>query len=671
MAETFSRRSTTPASPGVDLFEDGARFCVFSRHAQSISVCLFDGVQETERLRLHRDGDWFAGYVPGVGVGQRYGLRADGPWDPRHGHRFDPDKLLVDPAATRLDRPFAYDARLAAPRGHGGDTAALAPKAVIEQPVAARNGAPSAAVEPGAPRLIYEICVKAHTKLDPDVPLDLRGALRGLAQPHVIERFEKLGVSHVELMPIAAWIDERHLPPLGLTNAWGYNPIALMAPDPRLAPGGLADLADACAALRTAGIGVVLDVVYNHTGESDAHGPTLSLRGLDNAVYYRHGADGGFVNDAGCGNILACDEPAVVQLVTGALRRFADAGVAGFRFDLATTLGRRAQGFDRDAPLLKAIADDPALGALELISEPWDVGPGGYRLGAFGSPWREWNDRFRDDVRRFWRGDAGAAGAFATRLCGSADIFAHEERKPSASVNFVAAHDGFALRDVVSHAHKNNWKNGEHNRDGNGGEIAWNCGVEGETEDAAVAARRAADVRALLATLFLARGAPMLTAGDEFGRTQGGNNNAYAQDNETTWLDWTRADATLADFVAALARLRAKTPALREDRFLTGRAEGDAPCPDAVWTRADGALMADRDWRDADFVGLTLTPVLSSGPRAHLAFNRGGETLLRLPDAASGKSWRLVLDSRRGFVGEAPAHDVVAPARGVLAFVEA
>ena len=667
MSETFSQRCTTPASPGVDLFEDGARFCVFSRHADSVSVCLFDDQRETRRLRLHRDGELFAGFVPGVGAGQRYGLRADGPWDPRRGQRFDPDKLLVDPFATRLDRAFVYDARLAAPRGRGGDTASLAPKAVIESAPASGGWTPTI---PAAPRLVYEICVKAHTRLDPDVPLDLRGMLRGLAQPHVIERLARLGVSHVELMPIAAWIDERHLSPLGLTNAWGYNPVALMAPDPRLAPAGLADLEHVCAALRGAGIGVILDVVYNHTGESDAHGPTLSLRGLDNATYYRHDAHGGFVNDAGCGNILACDEPAVVQLVTSALRRFADAGVAGFRFDLATTLGRRPQGFDRDAPLLQAIADDPVLGSLELISEPWDVGPGGYRLGAFRAPWREWNDRFRDDVRRFWRGDAGAAGAFATRLCGSADVFARDGRTPSASVNFVAAHDGFSLRDLVSYAHKNNWSNGEHDRDGNGGEIAWNCGAEGETDDAATNARRAADMRALLATLFLARGTPMLTAGDEFGRTQGGNNNAYAQDNATTWLDWTTSDAARADFVSALADFRAKTPALQEDRFLTGRAEGAAPFPDAIWSRADGATMADHDWRDADFVGLTLAPVLSSGARVHLAFNRGGETPLRLPDAMSGKSWRLVLDSSRGFAGDAPADEVIASARSVLAFLE-
>lgn len=665
MSETISQHCPTPALPGVDLFEDGARFCVFSRHAESVSVCLFDDARETQRLRLHRDGEFFAGFVPGIGAGRRYGLRADGPWDPRRGHRFDPEKLLVDPFATRLDRPFNYDAALAAPRGHGQDTAALVPKAVIEQRRAARSETTRV-----APRFVYELSVKAHTKLDPGVPLELRGILRGLAEPHVVERFVKLGVSHVELMPIAAWIDERHLPPLGLTNAWGYNPVSLVAPDPRLAPEGLADLAGVCAALGRAGIGVILDVVYNHTGESDAQGPTLSLRGLDNAVYYRHDGDGGFVNDAGCGNILACDEPAVVQLVTGALRRYADAGVAGFRFDLAATLGRCATGFDRDAPLLRAIADDPVLGSLELVSEPWDVGPGGYQLGAFRAPWREWNDRFRDDVRRFWRGDAGAAGAFATRLCGSADVFAHEGRTPSASVNFIAAHDGFALRDLVSYAHKSNWNNGEQNRDGNGGEIAWNCGVEGETDDAAINARRAADVRALLATLFLSRGTPMLTAGDECGRTQGGNNNAYAQDNATTWLDWTRADPTLAGFVAGLAHFRAQTPALHEDRFLTGRSEGDAPWPDAVWSRADGAAMADHDWHNADFVGLTLTPVLAPGARAHLAFNRGGETPLRLPDAAPGKSWRLALDSRRGYVGDALANDVVAPARSVLAFVE-
>ena len=555
MAERAAESCCAPVSPGVELFRGGARFCVASRHAEAISVCLFDeSDRETERLRLARKDDLFCGFIPNVRAGQRYGLRADGPWDPQRGHRFDPDKLLVDPYATRLDRPFRYDPALAARRGQGADTAALVPKAIVEPNVARE----ALRREPIATRLVYEINVRAHTKLDPDVPLEMRGTLRGLCQPHVIERLARLGVSHVELMPIHAWIDERHLPPLGLSNAWGYNPVAFMALDPRLAPEGAEDLRRATAALGDAGIGVLLDVVFNHSGESDEQGPTLSLRGLDNALYYRHSPDGSLVNDAGCGNILACDEKIVADLVLDSLRRFARAGVAGFRFDLATTLGRRAAGFDPQAPLLKAIAGDPVLGRLELIAEPWDIGPGGYQVGRFGAPWKEWNDRYRDDVRRFWRGDRGAAGAFATRICGSADLFAHDGRRPSANVNFVAAHDGFPLRDLVSYSHKQNWNNGEENRDGNSGEIAWNNGSEGETRDEATTARREADVRALLATLFLSRGTPMLTAGDEFGRTQNGNNNCYAQDNALTWLGWEKADLFLSDFVAGLTRLRAR-----------------------------------------------------------------------------------------------------------------
>lgn len=663
MAERAAESCCAPVAPGVELFTGGARFCAASRHAETISVCLFDeNDHETDRLRLERKGDLFCGFAPGLRAGQRYGLRADGPWDPRRGHRFDPDKLLVDPYATRLDRPFRYDGALAAPRGHGSDTAALVPKAIVE-PAFCSEATRSNDV---AARLIYEVSVRAHTKRDADTPLALRGTLRGLCQPHVIERFVRLGVSHVELMPVHAWIDERHLPPLGLTNAWGYNPVAFMALDPRLAPEGYEDLRRVASALGAAGIGVLLDVVFNHSGESDEHGPTLSLRGLDNALYYRHAADGSLINDAGCGNILDCDEPLVAALVLDSLRRFARAGVAGFRFDLATTLGRRADGFDANAPLLKAISGDPELGKLELIAEPWDIGPGGYQVGRFGAPWKEWNDRYRDDVRRFWRGDHGAAGALATRLAGSADLFAHDDRKPSTTINFIAAHDGFSLRDLVSYSHKHNWNNGEENRDGNSGEIAWNNGVEGGTEDEKALARRAADVRALLSTLLLSRGTPMLTAGDEFGRTQNGNNNCYAQDNNNTWLDWENADNNLAGFVAALARLRAALPAITEDRFLTGRALPGMAHPDAMWTRADGAPMQDHDWGNADFIGLTLAAM--QGARVHLVFNRGGEIQCRLPE---GSEWLLVIDSARAFAGEEAAKDSwTVPARSVLAFVE-
>lgn len=660
-----------PVSPGVRLHADGVEFVVRSRHAQQLWLCLFDGegARETARLPFtERFGDLHRIFVAGVGAGARYGLRADGCFDPRRGHWFDPNKLLVDPYATRLDRPFAHSAALTAHRGESVDTAALVPKAIIE-------AAPGAIAAPQRElRFIYEVSAKAYTQLDPRLDPALRGQLAGLAAPHAVERLRRLGVSHVELMPIAAWIDERHLPPLGLANAWGYNPVAFMAPDPRLAPGGLADLAQVVTALAQADIGVILDVVFNHTGESDEKGAVVSLRGLDNALYYRRATNGAFVNDAGCGNILDCVAPAVIELALDALRLYARLGVAGFRFDLATVLGRGAAGFSADAPLLTAIAADPILRERLLIAEPWDVGPGGYQLGAFRHPWREWNDRYRDDVRRFWRGDKGALGPFATRIAGSADLFEGAARRPSASVNFVAAHDGFSLRDLVAYSVKRNHSNGENNRDGSSDEVAWNCGFEGESDKADLQERRARDVRALLATLFLSRGTAMLTAGDEFGRTQGGNNNAYAQDNATTWLDWTQADAALTDYVAALARWRERMGVLTEDRFLDGLCGLDGTL-DAEWLTSAGRAPEPYDWSTGDCIGLTLAPRVSEGSRVHLAFNRGAARPLVLPKSRAGRRWLLVVDSAAAFVtdsaDDARSPPLNMPERSVLAFAEA
>ena len=402
---------------------DGVRFTIWSGAAERIDLCLFDaqGRVETDRVPLEAlgDGAWSA-HVPGLRPGARYGLRADGPWAPRDGALFDPAKLLVDPHALELDRPFVWDPRLALPRDGAVDTADLVPKAVVTDPVPAVAAPPL--FRPGG--LIYEVPVRAFTMLHPDVPEPLRGTVAALAHPAVIEHLVRLGVDAVELMPVTAWIDERHLAPLGLRNAWGYNPVALMAVDPRLCPGGVDELRATVAALRDAGIGTILDLVFNHTGESDAEGPTLSLRGLD-AAYYRRGPDGALINDTGCGNTLDCAHPATRRLVLDSLRHFvAHAGVDGFRFDLAPVLGRDAEGFDPDAPLLRDITTDPLLADRVLIAEPWDVGPGGYRLGAFRPPFLEWNDRARDRIRRFWRGDPGALGDFATALAGSDDVFA-------------------------------------------------------------------------------------------------------------------------------------------------------------------------------------------------------------------------------------------------------
>jgi glycogen operon protein len=666
-----------PARLGAVLVEDGLSVAVVSTTAERIFFCLFDepGEREVARVPLaERDGNVHFDVIPNVGAGARYGLRADGPYDPANGHWFDPAKLLVDPYATRLDRPFAYRPELAAPRHAEIDTAAMVPKAIVAA------GMP--ALSPGLrrpPQAVYEIAVKAFTKRHPAIPAPLRGTLAGLAHPAAIEHLVRLGVDTVELTPIAAWIDERHLPPLGLANAWGYNPVTFLAPDPRLAPGGLAEVRATVAALHAAGIGVILDVVFNHTGESDVLGPTLSLRGLDNSLYYRGAADdpGKLVNDTGCGNTLAAERPEVVRLILDAMRHWAgQTGVDGFRLDLAASLGRLPSGFSRDAPLFAAVAADPLLSRLTMIAEPWDVGPDGYQLGNFPGGWREWNDRFRDDVRRFWRGD-GSAAALATRLAGSSDIFENRDRQPSASINFLAAHDGFALNDLVSYAQKHNERNGEQNRDGTGENLSWNHGVEGGTHDPGVEEARRVDLRVLLATLYAARGTPMLTAGDEFRRTQGGNNNAYAQDNAVTWLDWANADTELAAFAARLVALRRAHPALSADAFLTGLPLDDTAIPDVAWFRPDGREMTVADWkRDARILGMVLYRSAGSAAADRVAiwFNAAVHSVgAWLPRPRPLHRWQTILDSASGDADRKPAPEgrIVLPARSVLIFAEA
>lgn len=564
---------------------EGVRFSVVSRDATAMTLCLFDGDKET-RVPMVRDGDRFGVTAPGVAPGQRYGYRAEGRYAPGEGLWFDPAKLLVDPYAVALDRRFVADPRLA---DHGVDTAALVPKAIVPEPCPPVLSVPPVFTSGG---LIYELNVRGFTMLHPDVPAAQRGTIAALAHPAVIAHLQRLHVAAVELMPITAWIDERHLPPIGLTNAWGYNPVVPMAIDPGLAPGGVAELRTTVATLRAAGIGVILDLVFNHSGESDAQGPTLAMRGLDNCLYYTHGPDGALVNDTGTGNTLNAGESVVRDLILDSLRYFAALGVDGFRFDLAPVIAR-SPGFDPHAPIFAAIAADPLLHDRVMIAEPWDIGPGGYQLGRFPADWLEWNDRYRDDVRRFWRGDAGMAGALATRLTGSSDVFPGTATR---SVGFVAAHDGFALADLVAYKHRHNHANGEDNRDGHGENLSWNAGVEGPSDDPAVLARRRCDIRALLATLFATRGTIQLSAGDAFGRTQGGNNNAYAQDNPVTWIDWDGRDRELEDFVAALARFRADHPVLSDPAYPVA----------ALWLRLDGEPMTVADWQAGDLPGFEL-----------------------------------------------------------------
>lgn len=668
-----------PAQPGVRLLDGGANIGVVSRHAHAVWFCQFtaNGESEIARWRLPgRDGDMHHGFVPGVQAGTLYGLRADGPWEPQSGHRFDPQKLLADPYATRIDRPFVHRSELCLPREHAADSAPFMPRCIVEdlKPVPAS----SQTFKSGRPEFIYELGVKSFTMRHPGIPPDQRGTLEALANPAVIEHVLGLGVTHVELMPIAAFIDERHLPSLGLSNAWGYNPVCYMALDPRLARRGMDSLRVAVEAFHAAGLSVILDVVFNHTGESDEHGATLSLRGLDNALYFRHACEDAarLVNDTGCGNTLACERPAVQNLVMDTLRHFVRyAGVDGFRFDLATVLGRGDAGFDPRAPLLEAIAGDDELSRCMMIAEPWDVGPDGYRLGDFSARWREWNDRYRDDVRRFWKGESGMTGALATRLAGSSDIFAAKGGGPAAGINFLAAHDGFTLRDLVSYAQRRNHANGEDNRDGAQDNHSWNCSVEGATQDPSIEAARMQDVRALLATLFLSRGTPMLTAGDELGRTQLGNNNAYAQDNHITWLDWGNTDESLKAFVQNLSRLRAMFPTLYLNEFYAGSQRGNATSADIVWRKPDGTFIQSQDWHDLSGLQMTLAALPDNGPALHIVINRHNETMqFKVPVLQQDRSWRLILDSSRGVCAsgcnEYASEDILVPARSVCAWME-
>jgi glycogen operon protein len=641
---------------GVTADAAGVNVAVFSANAERIEFCLFDaaGEQEVARIALPgRTGDIFHGHIAGVPPGSRYGLRAAGPWAPDRGHRFNPYKLLVDPYASRFDRPFRLDPAMFDARARGADhdetdSAHVVPKAIVPQP-------DGMAPRPALPfrwdgEVLYELNVRGFTKRHEGVPLEMRGTFAGLAQPPALDHLVRLGVTTVELMPSMAWIDERHLPALGLTNYWGYNPVVFGAPDPRLAPGGFEEVALAIEALRGAGIKVVLDVVLNHSGESDEFGPTVSLRGLDNATYYRHAKDdpARLINDAGTGNTLALERAPVLRLGMDMLRRWAALGLDGFRFDLAATLGRRVDGFDPEAPFLAALQQDPMLRDLALIAEPWDIGPGGYQVGQFPPNWGEWNDKFRDTARRFWRGERGMVGEVATRLAGSADIFAARRRPLSRGINFVTAHDGFTLADLVSFEGKHNEANGEGNRDGTSDNHSWNHGVEGWTDDPAVQAARHADMRALLATLLVARGTPMLTMGDECGRSQAGNNNAYAQDNELAWLDWSKTDESLAAFTAKLVKLRLAHRALRLEAPLTGHPLDASGIPDVEWHAPDGTPVAWDDAASGALVALFYAPPDGDEPadRVAVALNASDSGhSLTLPPPREGFAWRVIADT--------------------------
>jgi glycogen operon protein len=645
----------SPEVVGVTPDARGVNVAVFSANATAVEFCLFEGEREIERIPLpERSGDIFHGHIADLVPGARYGLRAHGPFAPEAGHRFNAAKLLVDPYAKLVDRPFRLH-RSMFPYPQGGDHLGFdatdsgphMPKAVVVAADAALGG--HTPLTPWPDTILYELHVRGFTKRHPGVPAEMQGTFAGLSHPAAIDHLVKLGITSVELLPTAAWIEERHLAKLGLSNYWGYNPVTLMAPEPRLAPGGWDEVRRAVAALAESGIETILDVVFNHTGEGDALGPTLSLRGLDNASYYRlHPKDPRrYIDDSGCGNTLALDRTPVVRLAMDSMRTWVRrAGIHGFRFDLAASIGRRPGGFDPEGPLLAAIAQDPELSGLKLIAEPWDIGPGGYQLGRFPAGWGEWNDRFRDDVRRFWRGDPHQLGALGSRLAGSADLFGGR-RRPSRSINFITAHDGFSLADLVAHETKRNQANGEDNRDGCNANFSWNCGAEGASEEPAIQETRLRDQKALLATLLLARGTPMLSMGAESGHSQSGNNNCYAQDNETGWLGWNKAEQGLVAFTARLTALRRKLGALRSDRPLSG-APGPGGLPDVQWLHPDGRRMEPGDWDEPE--GCSLLMLLGGdGGRVGVILHRGrsGRRFV-LPQPQSGKGWTLLLDSASG-----------------------
>lgn len=580
---------------------NGINFTLFSAHATQVELCLFDAQYRETRLPLPaRSGDIWHGYLPGGELGQRYGFRVHGPFEPHLGLRFNANKLLLDPAARAVEGPVGDHVHL-----HGGydqpdqqDSAPLMPKCVvIDESYDWQDDRPPAT--PWGKTVIYEAHVRGLTLTHPEIPAGLRGSFAALGHPAMITYFKRLGITALELLPVQQHTTEPRLQRLGLINYWGYNVLAPFAPDNRyssLSTGTtpLREFRDAVKALHRAGIEVILDVVFNHSAELDVDGPTLSLRGIDNPSYYWLTPDGGYDNLTGCGNTLRLDQPAGVAWVMDCLRFWVrECHVDGFRFDLGTVLGR-TPAFDRDAPLFQAMLADDTLGRCKLIAEPWDIGPGGYQVGAFPGRFAEWNDHFRDDIRRFWlRGDL-SLGQFAQRFAASSEVFNQRGRAPYVSINMLTAHDGFTLQDVVSFKEKHNQPNGEGNRDGSDQNFSCNHGVEGLIADETVLQRRQASQRALLATLLLAQGTPMLLAGDEHGNSQQGNNNAYCQDNATTWLDWANADESLTAYTAALIRLRQQIPALQADRWWQ---EGDGS---VQWLNAQGQPLSAQQWEQGD-----------------------------------------------------------------------
>ncbi|WP_275545063.1 glycogen debranching protein GlgX [Pseudomonas sp. Marseille-Q0931] len=653
----------------------GVNFALFSAHATRVELCLFDeqGKTEIERIELpeYTDEIWH-GYLPDARPGQVYGYRVYGPYEPEAGHRFNPNKLLIDPYAKQLvgklqwsealfgytignpDGDLSFDER---------DSAPFVPKCKVIDPAFTWGEQPSPRI-PWDSTVIYEAHLRGLSMRHPAVPDSHRGTCAALTNPQLLRYLRELGISSLELLPVHAFVNDQHLLEKGMNNYWGYNSIGFFAPHPAyLASGKISEFKEMVAHLHAAGLELILDVVYNHTAEGNERGPTLCMRGIDNASYYRLMPDERryYVNDTGTGNTLDLSHPCVLQMVTDSLRYWAtEMRVDGFRFDLATILGRYADGFDERHSFLVACRQDPVLSKVKLIAEPWDCGPGGYQVGGFPPGWAEWNDKFRDNVRAFWKGDEGELAALASRLTASGDLYNQRGRRPFASVNFITAHDGFTLRDVVSYDHKHNEANDENNQDGTDHNISWNHGCEGDTDDQEIRQLRLQQMRNLLATLLFAQGTPMLLAGDEFGRTQHGNNNAYCQDNELSWVDWAidEEGQALTAFCQRLIALRRSYPILRRGRFLVGHYNEELGVKDVTWLAPGGEEMTEAHWHDGEArcMGMLLdgraqpTGIKRSGADATLLLllnaHHDGRSF-QLPEVAGGKHWICLLDTHR------------------------
>jgi glycogen operon protein len=660
----------------------GVNFALFSEHASKVELCLFDSPEDekpshTIRIGENTDHVWHA-YLPDVQPGQLYGYRVHGPYEPAKGHRFNPNKVLLDPYAKAIGRDLQWDDslfgyKLGDPNADlsfdDRDSAAYAPLGLVLE-TAYTWGDDQPPRTPWHKTLIYELHVKGFTKRMPGVPEAHQGTYAGLASEAAIKHIKGLGVTAVELLPVHHHVDDRFLLDKGLVNYWGYNTLAYFAPDPRYASHRSArkavmEFKTMVRALHRAGIEVILDVVYNHTAEGNQLGATLSMRGVDNAGYYRLVPDNPryYMDFTGCGNGLNMQHPRVLQLIMDSLRYWVqEMHVDGFRFDLASALARELYEVDRLGSFFDIIAQDPVISQVKLIAEPWDVGPGGYQVGNFPAGWTEWNGKYRDCMRRFWKGDGGTVSEMASRLTGSSDLYAWGGRAPYASINFITCHDGFTLNDLVSYNDKHNEANGEENRDGANDNNAWNCGAEGATDNADIVALRERQKRNFLATLMLSQGVPMITAGDEVGHTQNGNNNAYCQDNELTWIDWelTPPKRQLCEFARRVVRLWQRQPVLHRRKFFRGRAIRGSDIKDIYWLDPTGKEMTDEAW-NAGFVkclGVCLIGALTgevdefgdavTGDTLLILFNAHHEAIpFALPEALEGQRWQRLLDTFR------------------------